>query len=155
MINNNLHEYLLISGHVNRASAIEAVDSSSIPSRVKPKIIKIGIHSFLLDVQQLTGHYEASALCSRQVGKWQHDSKTERSLHCLLAKATWRIQCNFNYNYNLAKSKYSKVLQTALYQQNYIVFFESQKRERDFEPQTLPLLQLALGLLNWAMCSTV
>ena len=36
----------LISGQVDRASVTEAVDSSSIPSRVKPKTIKIGSHSF-------------------------------------------------------------------------------------------------------------
>ena len=35
-----------ISGRVDRASAAEAVDSGSIPGRVKPKTIKIGIHSF-------------------------------------------------------------------------------------------------------------
>ena len=35
-----------ISGRVDRASATEAVDSSSIPGQVKPKTIKIGIHSF-------------------------------------------------------------------------------------------------------------
>ena len=34
------------SGRVDRASATEAVDSDSIPDRVKPKTIKIGIHSF-------------------------------------------------------------------------------------------------------------
>ena len=34
------------SGRVDRASATEAVDSGSIPGRVKPKTIKIGIHSF-------------------------------------------------------------------------------------------------------------
>ena len=37
---------LPISGRVDRASATEAVDSGSIPGRVKPKTIKIGIHSF-------------------------------------------------------------------------------------------------------------
>ena len=31
---------------VDRASATEAVDTDSIPGRVKPKTIKIGIHSF-------------------------------------------------------------------------------------------------------------
>ena len=36
-----------ISGRVDRASATEAVDSSSIPGQVKTKTIKIGIHSFL------------------------------------------------------------------------------------------------------------
>ena len=35
-----------ISGRVDGASATEAVDSGSIPGRVKPKTIKIGIHSF-------------------------------------------------------------------------------------------------------------
>ena len=35
-----------ISGRVDRASATEAVDSGSIPGWVKPKTIKIGIHSF-------------------------------------------------------------------------------------------------------------
>ena len=38
--------YKPISGRVDRASATEAVDSGSIPGRVKPKTIKIGIHSF-------------------------------------------------------------------------------------------------------------
>ena len=37
---------LSLRGRVDRASATEAVDSGSIPSRVKPKTIKIGIHSF-------------------------------------------------------------------------------------------------------------
>ena len=36
-----------ISGLVDRASPIETVDSGSIPSRVKPKTIKIGINGFL------------------------------------------------------------------------------------------------------------
>ena len=35
-----------ISGRVDRASVTETVDSGSIPGRVKPKTIKIGIHSF-------------------------------------------------------------------------------------------------------------
>ena len=35
-----------ISDRVGRASATEAVDLGSIPGRVKPKTIKIGIHSF-------------------------------------------------------------------------------------------------------------
>ena len=40
---------------MNKASAGETVDCGSIPDRIKPKIIKIGIHSFLLDVQQWKG----------------------------------------------------------------------------------------------------
>ena len=35
-----------ISGRVDRASATETIDSGSIPGRVKPKTIKIVIHSF-------------------------------------------------------------------------------------------------------------
>ena len=35
-----------ISSRVDRACATEAVESGSIPGRVKPKTIKIGIHSF-------------------------------------------------------------------------------------------------------------
>ena len=50
---------------MDKASAINAVDSGSIPSPVKPNTIKIGIHSFLLDVQQLKGQYEASAECGK------------------------------------------------------------------------------------------
>ena len=34
-----------ISGRVDRASATEAVDLGSIPDQIKPKTIKIGIHS--------------------------------------------------------------------------------------------------------------
>ena len=39
-------EHPRISGRVDRASATEAVDLGSILGRVKPKTIKIGIHSF-------------------------------------------------------------------------------------------------------------
>ena len=35
-----------ISGQVDGSPATEAVDSGLIPDRVKPKTIKIGIHSF-------------------------------------------------------------------------------------------------------------
>ena len=35
-----------ISGRVGRASATKAVDYGSIPGLVKPKTVKIGIHSF-------------------------------------------------------------------------------------------------------------
>ena len=45
--NNNLYIFQKpICGQVDRASATEAVDSGSIPGRVKTKTIKIGIHSF-------------------------------------------------------------------------------------------------------------
>ena len=86
---------------MDRASATETVDTGSIPGRFKPKTIKIRIHSFLLDVQQLKGQYEASIVCGRQMGRWQLDSKIERSLRCLLAEATWWIKCNYNFNYKI------------------------------------------------------
>ena len=40
------YKKLPISGRVDRASATETVDSGSIPGWVKPKTIRIGIHSF-------------------------------------------------------------------------------------------------------------
>ena len=40
------HKLPPINGRVDRASATEAVNSDSIPGRVNPKTIKIGIHSF-------------------------------------------------------------------------------------------------------------
>ena len=42
----NVIELQPISGRVDRASATGTVDSGSIPGRVIPKTIKIGIHSF-------------------------------------------------------------------------------------------------------------
>ena len=68
---------------------LEAVDSGSIPGRIKPKTLQIVFTASLLDVQQLKGQSAASAVRGKQVGRWQLDSKTERSLRCLLAKATW------------------------------------------------------------------
>ena len=46
-------EMLTYSDRVDRASATEAVDSGSIPGRVKPKTIKIVFIASLFDVQQL------------------------------------------------------------------------------------------------------
>ena len=43
------------------------------------------------------GQCEAFTVCGRQVGRWQLDSKTERSLRCLLIKAAMWINCNYNY----------------------------------------------------------
>ena len=75
---------------MDRASATEVVDLGSIPGRVKPKIIKIGIHSFPAWRSAIKG-----AVRGGQMDRWQLDSKTERSLRCLLAKATWWIKCNY------------------------------------------------------------
>ena len=43
------------------------------------------------------GQREASDLCSRQVGRWPLDLKTEWPLRCLLAKDSWQIKCNYYY----------------------------------------------------------
>ena len=54
-------------------------DFGSIPGRVKPKTIKIGMYSFpAFDVQQLIGQCEASTLCGRQVSRLQLDLKIIR-----------------------------------------------------------------------------
>ena len=55
------------SGTDFRASATEAVDTGSIPGRVKPKTVKLVFTAFLLDVQQSKGLCESSAVCGRQV----------------------------------------------------------------------------------------
>ena len=46
LIKNNNNNKITISGRVDRASATETVKSGSIPARIKPKTMKIGIHSF-------------------------------------------------------------------------------------------------------------
>ena len=71
-----------ISGRVNRAFAIKTVDF-----RLDSQSgIKLVFTASLLDFLQLMGQCEASSVCGRQVGRWQFDSKTERSLRCLLAQ---------------------------------------------------------------------
>ena len=47
--------FVPISGRVYRASAFETVDLGSIHGRVKPKTIKIGIHSFPVWLSALKG----------------------------------------------------------------------------------------------------
>ena len=71
-------------------------DISPHPPRVSAPLFTAS----LLEVQQLKGQCEAFILCGRQVGRRQLDSKTERSLRYLLAKATWWIKCKYNYNCN-------------------------------------------------------
>ena len=74
---------------MDKAYASETKDLGLILGRVTKDYKKLVFTAFLLDVQQLKGQCEAAAVCGRQVGKWQFDSKTEKSLRCLLAKATW------------------------------------------------------------------
>ena len=80
-----------VNGRVERTSAAETVDSGLIPDRVKPKAIKIGIHNPQLPCLKFSDkkQCEASTICGRQVGRWQLDLKTERSLPCLLTKVAW------------------------------------------------------------------
>ena len=56
------------SGRVDKASATETVNYGSIPFRVKPKTIKIDIHSFQVYVQRLKGQCEALTVCGGQDG---------------------------------------------------------------------------------------
>ena len=57
-----------ISGRMDRMSATETVDHRSIPGRIKPKTIEIGIYSNLsLTLSNQKGQCEASTLCGRQV----------------------------------------------------------------------------------------
>ena len=67
----------MISGRVDRASSTKTVDSGSIAARVKPKIIKVGIHTVsLLDVQHLKGQCEASTVYVAD--RWADGSLTRR-----------------------------------------------------------------------------
>ena len=63
------------SGRVDRAPATETVDSSSIPDRVKPKTIKICVHSFPAWRSAIKGQCEASTMCGRQMAACLEDRK--------------------------------------------------------------------------------
>ena len=69
------------SDRVDRASATETVDSGSIPGRMKPKTIKIGIHSFPARRPAIRDSVKPP-LCV--VPRWQLDRKV---LRCRLV--TW------------------------------------------------------------------
>ena len=67
-----------ISGRVDRASATETVDLGSIPGRVKPKTIKIGIHSFPAWRSAITGtvwSFHRVWYTYGQVAAWLEDRK--------------------------------------------------------------------------------
>ena len=65
----------------------------------------------------------------RQLGRWQLDLKMERSIHCLLATATWRVKCNFNYSmvsftvFNCIYSRASLNFELIIYFSFYSTFF--------------------------------
>ena len=67
---------------MHRASGTKTVSFVSIPGRVKPKIRMIGIHVFLLDVQQLKGHCEVSTV---YVDRWAGGSLTQDQKVSLLS----------------------------------------------------------------------
>ena len=82
----------VINGRVDRASVIETALAGSIPSRVKPKTTKnwySPLPYLTFSNKRDSVHCAASTECGRQGGRWQLDSKTEPSLRCFLAKATW------------------------------------------------------------------
>ena len=78
-----------ISGQVDKASATKAVDSGSILDWSNQILQKLALIAFMLDVQQLKGQCEASAMFGRQVGRQHLDSKTKKCLRSLLAMASW------------------------------------------------------------------
>ena len=78
---------LPISGRVDRASVAET--RVQIPAGSNQRLEKLVFTATLLDVQQLKEQYEASKAPWVVVDRWQLDWKIERSLRCLLAKATW------------------------------------------------------------------
>ena len=81
---------------MDRASAAETEDLISITGRVKPQTIKLDIYSFPAWRSVIKGTAWSFHRLCRQVDRWQLDSKAERSLHCLLAKAACWIECNYN-----------------------------------------------------------
>ena len=118
-----------ISVWVDRASVTQTVNLGWIPGRVKPKTMKIYTHSFFAWLSVLKGQCEAFIASGRLVGKWQLDSKTKRSLCCLLAKASWWIKCNYNcINFKTHRSRtINCVLRLISHHQNYVKFL-SQSR---------------------------
>ena len=82
------------------ASAAETVDSGLIPGWVKPKTIKIGIHSycsFSVWCSVIKGTGWSFHGVWKNVSRWQLDSKTGRSLRCFLTQENWWQ--NFNHNF--------------------------------------------------------
>ena len=77
-----------ISGQEDRASTSETLDTYLFPGRIKPKILKISIYHFPAWCSALKGTVWSLIVCaSRQIGRWQLESKTERFVRCLLPKA--------------------------------------------------------------------
>ena len=74
---------LMVSGRVEIASATETRDLGSILARAKPNT-----HSFFARPSAIKRN-SVKTVCGRQVGRWQLDSKTERSLRRVLSKAIW------------------------------------------------------------------
>ena len=69
------------------ASATETADSGLIPWIIKPMTVKLLFTAPLLDVQQLNEECETPTSYGEKVGRLQLESKTARSLRCLLSKA--------------------------------------------------------------------
>ena len=79
------------SGRVDRAFDTEAVDSGSIPGRVKPKINinKYWFSQFpFLTFSNKRGQFESSTVWGRQIDRRQLNYKTARFLRCFLGLYT-------------------------------------------------------------------
>ena len=82
----------LWSSGLKRVSATGTVYRGSIPGTVETKAntIKSDIQS--LSTRRLAIKKGIVNPAPRLNDRWQFDSKTERSLRCLLVKATWRLK---------------------------------------------------------------
>ena len=78
---------------MNRTSATETVALGSIPSRVKPNTVKIGLHRFPARRHGWKEQCEASTVFGKRVGKLGTGTLTRRQkgpfTDWLLAKTTW------------------------------------------------------------------
>ena len=93
---------------------------------------------------------ETSTVCGKQVGRRKLDSKTERSLRCLLAKATSRIK--YNYNYIQSPTFQSKILPRPITKQLLLFFskFLIPTRSIFLDFLSMFVLKLCLQLYKFA-----
>ena len=129
------------------ASVTEAVDKGSIPGRVKPKTIKIGIHSFPAWRSAIKRNNEKPPPCvvDRWAG-WQLEAKDRKVPSLFPGQGTCWIKCNYNKNYNLGRKNFCSVFSQKFLtdlKTNFIKFklyttFRFQDGNLDFPFKVLP-----------------
>ena len=145
---------------MDRASATEEVDSGSLPGRVKPKNIKIDAHSFtawLLAIKKTVWSLQRVWFTG---GRSQLDSKTEKPLCCLLAKATWWIKCNYNlqtlkvvYKILSKRKFFLPIIQIGVYIRTFIILFLEKKIGRRLDNFLFHLFLTDFKLLSNVLLS--